>query len=217
VPKTDLASHEAWLESQRRSRARRFAAVRRLRLQRGRRAAVGVVIASLTLASGGALAATHTGGTRAGSAVHAAGSTVKALQSALGLTPDGIYGPQTRRAVRRFQRAHGLVVDGIAGPATLGALGITARSASRTTRSTASGSAASVLAHIAACESGGNPAAISSGGRYRGKYQFTRATWHALGGTGDPAKASEAEQDRLALALYQQRGTQPWPVCGRGA
>jgi peptidoglycan hydrolase-like protein with peptidoglycan-binding domain len=217
VPKTDLASHEPWLESQRRSRARRFAAIRGLRLQRGRRAAAGVVIASLTLASGGALAATHTGGTRAGAAVHAAGSSVKALQSALGLTADGVYGPQTRRAVRRFQRAHGLVVDGIAGPATLGALGITARSASRTTHSAAGGSAASALARIAACESGGNPAAISSGGRYRGKYQFTRATWHALGGTGDPAKAGEAEQDRLALLLYQQRGTQPWPVCGRGA
>jgi resuscitation-promoting factor RpfB len=217
VPTTDLASHDPWLESQRRSRARRFTAIRRLRLQRGRRAAVGVVIASLTLASGGALAATHTGGASAGSAVHAAGSSVKALQSALGLTPDGIYGPQTRRAVRRFQRAHGLVVDGIAGPATLGALGITARSATRTTRSAPSGSAASVLARIAACESGGNPAAISSGGRYRGKYQFTRSTWRSLGGTGDPAKASEAEQDRLALALYRQRGTQPWPVCGRGA
>src|SRR4051794_2447027 len=217
VPTTDLASHEPWLESQRRSRGRRFAAIRRLRRQRSRRAVVGVVIASLSLATGGALAAEHTGGTRAGgSAVHAAGGTVRALQSALGLTADGIYGPQTRRAVRRFQRAHGLVVDGIAGPATLGALGITARSSSRRTTSSRGGSAASVLARIAQCESGGNPAAISAGGRYRGKYQFTRATWRALGGSGDPAKASEAEQDRVALLLYRQRGTQPWPVCGRG-
>ena len=217
MPTTDLASHEPWLESQRRSRARRFAAVRRLRLQRGRRAAVGVVIASLTLASGGALAATHTGGSSGSAAVHAAGGTVRALQSALGLTADGIYGPQTRRAVRRFQRAHGLTVDGIAGPATLGALGISARSSSTRTTKSASGSASSVLAKIAACESGGDPTAISSSGRYRGKYQFMRSTWRSLGGTGDPAKASEAEQDRIALLLYQQRGTQPWPVCGRGA
>jgi hypothetical protein len=217
VPITDLASHEPWLESQRRSRGRRFEAIRRLRRQRGRRVGVGVLLASLTLAAGGAVAADRSGGTSAGShAVRAAGSTVTALQSALGLSADGIYGPQTRRAVRRFQRAHGLVVDGIAGPATLGALGIRASSSSRTTRTkkVVRGDAASVLARIAACESGGDPTAVSSSGRYRGKYQFTRSTWHSLGGTGDPAKASEVEQDRLALLLYQQRGAAPWPVCG---
>jgi hypothetical protein len=215
VPTTDLASHEPWLESQRRSRGRRFDAVRRLRRQRGRRAGVGVLLLSLTLAAGGAVAADRTGGTSSGSkAVRAAGGTVTALQRALGLTADGIYGPQTRRAVRRFQRAHGLVVDGIAGPQTLGALGISASSSSRTGKSVVSGNAGSILARIAACESGGDPTAISSSGRYRGKYQFTRSTWRSLGGTGDPARASEAEQDRLALALYQQRGSAPWPVCG---
>lgn len=215
MPTTDLACHEPWLESQRRSRGRRFAAIRRLRLQRGRRAGVGVLLASLTLATGGALAASGSGGTSAGShAVRAAGGTVVQLQRALGLTADGIYGPQTRRAVRRYQRAHGLAVDGIAGPATLAALGIQARSARRVA-SAPSSSAAAVLARIAQCESGGNPAAISSNGRYRGKYQFTRSTWRALGGTGDPAKAAEATQDRIALALYRQSGTSPWPVCGR--
>jgi peptidoglycan hydrolase-like protein with peptidoglycan-binding domain len=215
VPTSDLASHEPWLESQRRSRGRRFEAIRRLRRQRSRRAGVGVLLASLTLAAGGAVAADRTGGTSAGShAVRAAGGTVSALQTALGISADGIYGPQTRRAVRRFQRAHGLSVDGVAGPATLAALGIRATTAARTGKSVASSDAASVLARIAQCESGGDPTAISSSGRYRGKYQFTRSTWRSLGGTGDPARASEADQDRLALALYQQRGTAPWPVCG---
>jgi peptidoglycan hydrolase-like protein with peptidoglycan-binding domain len=216
VQEFDLASHEPWLESKRRSRARRLAAVRRLRLQRGRRTGVTVLAASLVIA-GGAFAATGSGGTTAhtgGSAVRAAGASVSALQRALGIPADGVYGPQTRRAVRRFQRAHGLTVDGIAGPVTLAALGLSAHAA-RTVKS--SRSASSVLARIAQCESGGNPAAISPDGHYRGKYQFTRATWRALGGTGDPAKASEATQDRIALALYEQRGTQPWPVCGRGA
>jgi len=215
VPDIDLASHEPWLESQRRSRGRRLAALRRLRLQRSRRAGVGVLIASLTLAAGGAVAADRTGGTSAHTnavAVRAAGGTVTALQRALGLTADGIYGRMTRRAVRHFQRTHGLTVDGIAGPATLAALGIHARAAR--SLSSASGNAAAVLARIAQCESGGDPTAISPDRRYRGKYQFTRATWRSLGGSGDPAKAAEATQDRLALALYRQRGTQPWPVCG---
>jgi hypothetical protein len=218
VPTTDLASHEPWLESQRRSRGRRFAAIRRLRWQRGRRAGVGVLLASLTLAAGGAVAADRSGGAASGSgsgaAVRAAGSSVAALQRALGIPADGIFGRQTRRAVRRFQRAHGLTVDGIAGPQTLGALGLSGASAgeSRRTKSVAGGTG-SVLARIAQCESGGDPTAISSGGRYRGKYQFSRRTWRAMGGTGDPAKASEAEQDQRALALYQQRGTAPWPAC----
>jgi peptidoglycan hydrolase-like protein with peptidoglycan-binding domain len=212
VPTTDLASSTPWLESQRRSRARRFAAVRGLRRKRGFRAGAGVALVSLSLATGGALAA---GSSSGGAAVRSAGSSVAAVQRALGIPADGIFGPQTRRAVKRFQRAHGLTVDGIVGPQTLAALGLRASSASSAPRSRArvSGSAAGILARIAQCESGGNPAAISPGGTYRGKYQFTRSTWHAMGGAGDPARASEATQDRIALALYRARGTSPWPAC----
>ena len=49
---------------------------------------------------------------------------------------------------------------------------------------------------------------------YRGKYQFDHATWAAVGGTGDPAAAPEAEQDRRAAILYAQAGAGQWPVCG---
>ena len=70
------------------------------------------------------------------------------------------------------------------------------------------------LRAIAACESGGDPGAISAGGLYRGKYQFDRRTWESVGGRGDPAAAPEIEQDWRAHLLYQQRGAQPWPVCG---
>ena len=71
------------------------------------------------------------------------------------------------------------------------------------------------LQAIAACESGGNPQAIGGGGAFRGKYQFTYATWAAMGGSGDPAAAPEAEQDRLAAKLYATAGAGQWPVCGR--
>jgi hypothetical protein len=71
------------------------------------------------------------------------------------------------------------------------------------------------LAAIRACESGGNYGAVSSTGKYRGAYQFDYGTWASVGGTGDPAAASPAEQDKRAAILYSQRGAAPWPICGR--
>jgi len=67
---------------------------------------------------------------------------------------------------------------------------------------------------IGACESGGDPTAVSSDGSYRGKYQFDYGTWESVGGSGDPAQASESEQDYRAALLYEQSGSSPWPVCG---
>ena len=79
----------------------------------------------------------------------------------------------------------------------------------------ATGSTASPnLQAIAACESGGNPSTNTGNGFY-GKYQFTAQTWASVGGTGNPAAASEAEQDQRAAMLYAQQGSSPWPVCGR--
>ena len=117
--------------------------------------------------------------------------------------------------MKRFQRSHDLVPDGIVGPLTRGALGLrpfSSRSLRRT--SERSVSVPRILRRIAECESGGNPRAVSPGGQYRGKYQFSRATWRGLGGRGDPADAPEWLQDRLALKLYRQSGTAPWPNCG---
>jgi len=69
------------------------------------------------------------------------------------------------------------------------------------------------LKAIAQCESHGNPRAISAGGTYRGKYQFSFHTWSTVGGKGDPARASETEQDRRAAILYRRDGAGQWPVC----
>jgi peptidoglycan hydrolase-like protein with peptidoglycan-binding domain len=140
------------------------------------------------------------------------GAAVRSIQRKLGITADGVFGPLTERAVKRFQRRHALVPDGIVGPLTRGALGLQPFSAS-SLRRTSSVTLPLVLRRIAQCESGGNPRAISSGGMYRGKYQFSRATWQNLGGTGDPAAAPEWLQDRLALKLYNRAGTAPWPNC----
>jgi hypothetical protein len=152
------------------------------------------------------------------------GPAVARIQGKLGVAADGVFGPQTERAVKRFQRRRGLMVDGVVGPQTREALGLPEFRASSVRRgrgvSTGGAGAApgaeripAVLRRIAECESGGNPRAIGGGGRYRGKYQFSMATWRAYGGEGDPVDASEAEQDRVALRLYRARGTSPWPNC----
>ncbi|GAY30706.1 N-acetylmuramoyl-L-alanine amidase [Prevotella sp. MGM2] len=46
------------------------------------------------------------------------GESVKTLQNALHLMPDGIFGSLTEEAVKQHQRSYGLKVDGIVGPNT---------------------------------------------------------------------------------------------------
>jgi peptidoglycan hydrolase-like protein with peptidoglycan-binding domain len=54
----------------------------------------------------------------------ASGNAVAQLQSALHLTPDGDFGPETEAAVKRLQARHGLTVDGVVGPATWSLIGV---------------------------------------------------------------------------------------------
>jgi hypothetical protein len=229
----DLSSPLPWRRSAQASQIRRAQRARRRRLALRGRAGVALALTLTTVAAAGALAQEPAapgaaGTTSAGG--RASGASVAAIQRALGLPADGIYGPRTRAAVRRFQRRHGLAVDGVAGPQTLAALGLSAgagdsanSSDSGAAGSTGAGSAAAgasdassasaTLERIAQCESGGDPTAVSADGQYQGKYQFDRETWERLGGTGDPAQAGEAEQDRLAAKLLAQSGTSPWPNC----
>ena len=227
----DLSSSLPWRRSLRASQARRSAAARRRRLLLRGRAGVTLAVAGLTIAAAGALAQ-DPGGAGSGGAPTAerdadgdapkSRSTIKAVQRALDLEADGVYGRKTRAAVRRFQRRNDLTVDGVIGPETLRALGISSGSGSSSGSEgenagepgTVSDEASATLQRIAQCESGGDPTAVSSDGQYRGKYQFNQSTWERIGGSGDPAAAPEAEQDRLAAKLLAEAGTSPWPVCG---
>ncbi|KAA0232737.1 MAG: hypothetical protein JJLCMIEE_01182 [Acidimicrobiales bacterium] len=65
------------------------------------------------------------------------------------------------------------------------------------------------------CESGGNYSAVSANGLYHGAYQFSVDTWRSIGGQGLPSLASPAEQDLRAQLLYNERGSAPWPHCGK--
>ena len=142
------------------------------------------------------------------------GKAVRQLQAALDVPVDGVFGPQTEKAVKSFQKSKGLTADGIVGPDTRDALGLEPFAHSSVVHKSSGVKLPAALKKIADCESGGNPRAVSPGGRYRGKYQFSMDTWHNLGGDGDPIDASEATQDRIALKLYRRSGSAPWPSCG---
>ena len=55
---------------------------------------------------------------------HSLADAVSRLQSALKLSTDGQFGPETEAAVRRLQARHGLSVDGVVGPATWGVIDV---------------------------------------------------------------------------------------------
>jgi peptidoglycan hydrolase-like protein with peptidoglycan-binding domain len=179
---------------------------------------VSSVVVLLTLGSIAAIAGAHQDTSLIKSG--ASGSTVAQVQEALGVGADGVYGPITKAAVIKYQKKQGLTVDGVVGPETLGSLGISGANIQNASYSPDSGGnggggggggdVPAELQRIAQCESGGDPTAVGGGGTYRGKYQFAQETWESVGGKGDPAEASEAEQDKRAMILYQQSGTSPW-------
>jgi hypothetical protein len=119
--------------------------------------------------------------------------------------------PRLQRPVKRFHRVVEAIAADIRAEERAAAL---RRQREREERFAALGVSIATLESIASCESGGDPAAVSSDGSYRGKYQFDFGTWESVGGSGDPAAAPEAEQDYRAALLYSRSGSSPWPICG---
>jgi len=125
--------------------------------------------------------------------------------------------PPLQRPVERFQR----VVHTVAAQIRVAERDRERRAAERAARKRREmfadlpgGVTMATLESIAACESGGDPTAVSADGTYRGLYQFDFGTWESVGGEGDPAAASAAEQSYRAALLYSRSGSSPWPVCG---
>ena len=126
----DLTDPALWQRSSWRAHARRQAAEQSLEL------AVpsprGLTLAALLAMAGGPVigfAGALTSAPVADARPHSPktqsrGAEVAALQRALGVSADGVFGPQTERALRRYQRRHGLTVDGIAGPQTRSRIGL---------------------------------------------------------------------------------------------
>src|SRR3954452_17607732 len=104
----DLGDRALWEASLARSRRRRDLAAQR---SPARHAASTVALAA-TLAASPAMASA------ALLRIHSRGPAVVAAQQALGVAPDGDFGPLTRAAVKSFQQAHGLAAHGVIGPVT---------------------------------------------------------------------------------------------------
>lgn len=95
------------------------------------------------------------------------------------------------------------------------AVGTKARPATSSARQSTGGADGLNWPALARCESGGNPRAVSSTGKYRGLYQFSLTTWRSVGGQGDPIDNSAGEQTYRAKILYNKAGAGQWPHCGK--
>jgi len=71
---------------------------------------------------------------------------------------------------------------------------------------------------VVEAESGGDYGAVSPSGTYMGAFQFSQSTWNGAAAAAGlsflvgvpPDKATKAEQDAVAVALYALDGHQPW-------
>ncbi len=218
----DLGVPEHWDHSLQRSQRRR--ACRRSRVGDLGTARVGSVLAAVVVT--GSAAAAGLGSEPAAAAPHAAdlnldrgsrGPDVVALQGALGIPADGIFGPQTERAVRRYQRNHGIDPTGHVGPQTTAALKLRSSSTRRSrTTTTEQGAPAPATSLDRAAPSGSSAIAAAqsaigvpyaSGGTTKAGFDCSGLTVWAFGQAG--VKLPRTSYDQYAMGSpVSERGIQ---------
>jgi hypothetical protein len=127
--KRDLSDEAMWNLSLALAQAKRRTAERGV-LPQARVAGASLVVAAMAAALAPTQGGAHPRASSGGAAqtdtkllkLGSRGPQVQAVQRALGISADGIFGPKTRAAVRSFQAKRGLTVDGIVGPQTRAAL-----------------------------------------------------------------------------------------------
>jgi peptidoglycan hydrolase-like protein with peptidoglycan-binding domain len=137
---------------------------------------------------------------------------VKQLQSALHLSVDGNFGPETEAAVRRLQARHGLTVDGVVGPGTWSVIGV---SGQETLTPPASSVAAVSVHHHHAVATAASAEPSSEGGS--GAVSRLQAALH-LSPDGEFGPATEAAirrlQARHGLTVDGVVGPATWALVG---
>lgn len=70
----------------------------------------------------------------------------------------------------------------------------------------------SAALHVSTCESGRSLTAVGhyAGVWYFGRWQFRLDTWRSVGGSGNPVRANELEQDYRAYLLWKRDGWSQW-------
>jgi hypothetical protein len=191
----------------------------------GRRAGSTTRLAALAVVLAGVLATLALLGPAAQSADAAApiergahGARVAKVQRWLGLRPDRVFGPATRRAVKRFQRRHGLTADGVVGPATWRALrraGGAHGSRGGGRRGSRSSVAALQRALGIAADGVFGPGTQASVKRFQRRHGLTAdgivgpATWRALGLRGRTAVLKRRGSHRGRAQRAQRAGGLP--------
>jgi hypothetical protein len=130
------------------------------------------------------------------------GTRVAALQRMLGLKQDRIFGPGTKRAVKRFQRRHHLTVDGIVGSGTWSALKRARRSHTHT-RTSSGGSRVRMLQRSLGIGADG----IFGPGTRKAVKTFQRAHGLTADGVVGPATWSALGHAGISVVLKPRRSS----------